>query len=496
MRTRRWHHMFLALMCLILMTALTIGNVDAGATQQGEAGYAAIDAYVTEQVNRLGIPGLALGMVQDGRIAHLQGFGVADSTGREVTPQTPFYIGSVTKSFTALAIMQLVDAGQIDLDAPVQTYLPWFALADKEAAAQITVRHLLNQTSGISTKEGNRDRVSQQGLEEAVRGLGNVSLTEPVGSTYQYSNLNYNIAGLIVEVVSGQPYADYVAQHIFQPLDMRHAYASRAAALADGLSAGHRYVFGHAFAWEEILSPAHLPSGYLIASAEDMAHYAIAHLNDGRYGDTPILSPPGMAELHAPAIPGGGEERQYAMGWNVGRLDGVPILSHSGDVGTFHSVVLLRPDRGSGFVLLANASGFVQLWQVDDIARGIFRLLNGQPPAPISLPPGPRFLYWAVLLTPLLQIVGIAAGWRHWRKRSVGQILLTVVLYVAIPTLWLFVLPSVLEAPIWSGARININHTELAYALLASAVLGMGWSVIYAAMQIRTQRSGSGLRQR
>jgi len=133
---------------------------------------------------------------------------------------------------------------------------------------------------------------------------------------------------------------------------------------------------------------------------------------------------------------------------------------------------------------------------VDEIARGIFSLLNGQPPAPISMPPGPRFLYWAILLTPLLQLVGIASRWRYWRSRGVGQNLLTVVLYIAVPLLWLFVLPSVLEAPIWSGMRININHTELAYGLLASAVLGIGWSIVYTAMYIRTQRIGSGLPQR
>ena len=136
MNTLKGYRIFSALICLTLMLALTIGNVNASPTQQAETDFAAIDAYVTEQMNNLGIPGMALGIVQDGQIVHLQGFGVADSSGRTVTPQTPFYIGSVTKSFTALAVMQLVEAGKIDLDAPVQTYLPWFELADKEASAQ------------------------------------------------------------------------------------------------------------------------------------------------------------------------------------------------------------------------------------------------------------------------------------------------------------------------------------------------------------------------
>ena len=245
---------------------------------------------------------MALGIVQDGKIAHVQGFGVADSSGRAVTSQTPFYIGSLTKTFTALAVMQLVEEGKINLDAPVQTYLPWFELADKDASVKITVRNLLNQTSGISGKDGNGDLVSSLSLEELVRRYISVQPTQPVGQVFQYSNVNYNIAGLIVETVSGQSYADYVTRHILEPLDMRHSYASHAPAAADGLADGHLYIFGYAFRSQLAASPGHLPSGYLIASVEDMTHYAIAHLNEGRYGDTAILSPQGIAELHAPAI--------------------------------------------------------------------------------------------------------------------------------------------------------------------------------------------------
>jgi CubicO group peptidase (beta-lactamase class C family) len=278
MNTFKWNRIFFALICLTLVLALPIGNVKANPTLQGETDFAAIDAYVTEQMNDLDIPGMALGIVQDGQIVHVQGFGVADSSGRTVTPQTPFYIGSVTKSFTALAVMQLVEAGKIDLDAPVQIYLPWFELADKEASAMITVRHLLNQTTGISEKDGNRFWPSQQGLEETVRGLDTIQLAQPVGTTYQYCNINFMITGLIVEKVSGQSYADYVTQHIFEPLDMRHSYASRAPALADGLAEGHIYMFGRVFRDEGPMPPANLPAGTLIASVEDLSHYLIAQL--------------------------------------------------------------------------------------------------------------------------------------------------------------------------------------------------------------------------
>ena len=486
MNTLKRYRILFALICLTLMLLLTIGNIKASPTLQGETDFAAIDTYVTEQMNDLGIPGMALGIVQDGQIVHLKGFGVADSAGRTVTPQTPFYLASVTKSFTALAVMQLVEAGQIDLDAPVQTYLPWFELADKESAAKITVRNLLNHASGISTKDGNRFWASEQSLEEFVRDFDTVQLTQPVGETYQYSNINFGIAGLIVEKVSGQSYADYVTQHIFEPLDMRHSYASREPALADGLAEGHHFVYGYPFASERGIPPAGIPSGGLIASAEDMAHYMIAQLDDGRYGDTSILSPQGITELHAPAIPRTPEEHHYAMGWNAGTVDGVPVVFHDGDDGNFRSMVILIPDSRSGLVVLANATGYEQMPQIPSVALGVINILNGESPAPIpSAPFGPRFLYWAIPLILLLQILGIVFGWRSRQRIRGRSVLLTVVLNLGailllfgLSQLIPFLLPSML-----------VFFPEVGYGLIAVATLGIGWSVIYTVMYLRARSS-------
>jgi hypothetical protein len=244
-------------------------------------------------------------------------------------------------------------------------------------------------------------------------------------------------------------------------------------------------MFGHAFEREYAVPLPNGPGGGLIASVEDMTHYAIAQLSDGRYGDASILSAQGIAELHAPAISTGGDE-QYAMGWNVATVDGIPLVQHSGDVGHFHSIAVLMPDRGSGFVLLANASGFEQIRQVDGIAGGVFRLLNGKPPAPVSLPINVRFLYWAVLLTPLLMILGIAYSWWRWRNRGVGHILLIVLLYSGVALLWLIVVPQLTESPFSS---IRFVHPELGYAMLASAFLGFGWSIIFTVMTLRARRA-------
>jgi CubicO group peptidase (beta-lactamase class C family) len=115
---------------------------------------AAIDSYIADEMRAQPIPGMALGIVQGDQIVYLKGFGVADPSGRAITPQTPFPIGKLSKAFTALAVMLLVEAGKIELDTPVQRYIPWFHVADAAASAQITVRHLLNQIRGLSHAAG------------------------------------------------------------------------------------------------------------------------------------------------------------------------------------------------------------------------------------------------------------------------------------------------------------------------------------------------------
>ena len=196
-----------ALVVLGMTQALATGN---SPSQAIGPDFDAIDAYVQEQMQEMRMPGAALGIVKGDKIVHLEGFGDADDSGREVTPHTPFKIGSMSKSFTALAIMQLVEDGKIDLDAPVQHYIPWFRVADLEASKRITVRHLLNQTSGIPKAAGltfvYEEDSSKDALEKEVRATRYVELTHPPGKVYQYSNLNYTTLGLIVQMVSGEPY--------------------------------------------------------------------------------------------------------------------------------------------------------------------------------------------------------------------------------------------------------------------------------------------------
>jgi CubicO group peptidase (beta-lactamase class C family) len=382
----------------------------------------AIDAYVQQQMDRLHIPGVSLAIVEGDKIVHLRGFGQARPDGETPSPQTPFLIGSLTKSFTALAVMQLVEAGKIDLDAPVQRYLPWFRVADPQASDQITVRHLLNQTSGLSTSSGwiplaDFDN-SSGATKRQARELSTLEITHPVGSAFEYSNANYNLLGLIIEAVSGELYVDYIQNHIFTPLDMSHSYTSQAIAKQNGLAVGHRYWFWFPFA-EPNLSIPHgsLPSGQLISSSEDMARYMIALLNGGRYGDVQIISEAGINELHrgvAEHIEMGNSMGKYGMGWYVSEIGQTKIAWHTGMVPDFSSYMALLPEQKKGVVLLINADHFMMNPALAEVGGGVASLLAGDQPAPIQF----GFIPWAMrslLLIPLIQIIGVAATLRLLR---------------------------------------------------------------------------------
>jgi len=346
-------------LCLMLAVCLKASDTLASDTPQATPDFATIDAYIEAQMNEARIPGVALAIVQGDEIAYLNGYGTADPSGRAVTPQTPFMIASTIKAFTALSIMQLVEAGQVELDAPVRRYVPWFRVADEEASATLTVRHLLNHTSGLSAAAGNElpvsAEMSEMSLENRVRRLSTAHLNRPVGARFEYCSANYDTLGLIVQAVSGQSYEAYVQEHIFTPLDMRQTFTSLAEADQHGLATGYRSWFGLPVPFDAPRPRAYVPSGWAASSsAEDLAHFAIAALNGGRYGNASILSPESLAAMHQPAVRSYSATQFYGLGWNITPVSGVPTVGASGDAPNFQSRILLAPEQHLGIVNLMN----------------------------------------------------------------------------------------------------------------------------------------------
>ncbi len=405
----------------LLALPFTVLSV-AAAASSNEPDSTSIDAYVSAQMQTNHIPGVALGLVHNDQTVHLRGFGQANQSGRAVTPHTPFILASVSKSFTAMAVMQLVEAGKIELDAPVQRYLPWFRVADPVASARITVRHLLSHTSGLPASACETDQVTMT-LEQFVRSLTTVTLDRPVGSRYEYCSANYDILGLIVQTVSGQSYATYVQQHIFAPLQMHDSFASEQEARRDGLAQGHRWLFGVPAPFD-YYNASNVPAGYLVSSAEDLTHYLIAQLNGGRFGSATVLSSAGIATMHTPAVAiteGEGTGSSYGMGWINGPLAGVPAIWHDGEDYNFHALLLIEPQTHWGVILLVNANSLIPLGGANtaltSLDAGVTRLLVGQAPqASLSLTTlyliidGVLVVFSALAVFPLLRL-------RRWSSR-------------------------------------------------------------------------------
>lgn len=378
-------------------------------------------------------------------------------------------------------------------------------MADEKASAQITVRHLLYQTSGLSTKtgrsfQGNGD-TSDTALEQAVRKLSAAELTEPVGAAHQYSTINYSVLGLIVQAVSGQSYESYVQEHIFDPFQMNHSFTSQAEAQPKGLASGYHYAFGIPMAVDLPYNRGLLPAGYLIASAEDMTHFLVAQLNDGRYQDAALLSPAGMIETHNPAVPTGVTDTSYGMGWFVGPINGIPAVHHDGETFNFHANMILLPESQLGIVVLINGENSMDLLfgmaRISDISKGVASLMTGQQP---PTPPANNTLW--VLYGILIGLLIIQVGGVIWSARklqsgrlSEGQISAgrQVVLPLVLNLAWALIILVVLPKMIF-GLPLMVLATglpDLSYTLLVSGLIALGWGILRTVWAFSVSRAGS-----
>jgi CubicO group peptidase (beta-lactamase class C family) len=383
-----------------------------------EQAYKTLDTYLQDQLDAVGIPGAAVAVVQHGVPVHAAAFGRADDSGRPMTVQTPVLLASTSKSLTAIAVMQQVEAGRLRLDEPVQTYLPWFTLDDSRSSS-ITVRHLLHQASGMASKDTAfeaSDAQDPQALEDGVRALSASPLAGEPGKAFHYASANFNILGLVVQTVSGQPFGDYMEQHVFGPLEMTHSHPTRAAARADNAAAGYHRWFGSFWLQGDVPAPTTgMPSSTMYASAEDLGHELTALLDGGRFGDARILRPDTVAAMFEPRVQVDGSKR-YAMGWFIRPLvesadpaRPVPdaalprLVEHQGEWGNSHTYLAMVPESGLGVALVINGNDTAAPSRLKAIDTNILRILYGQSPAPVAVQEDWLQRYsWAVSLGLLL----------------------------------------------------------------------------------------------
>lgn len=406
--------MHLALLASALLPLLV--STGAEAREPHPPDFDAVDGYVERQMAANRVPGLALAITRGDEVVYLKGYGTADN-GKSMTPRTQFYIASLSKGFTALAVMQLVEKGKVGLDEPVRTYLPDFTTTDRKLSDQITVRELLNQTSGLADAGFPAYTLPQPvSLKERVRSLSDARLVSEPGKEFHYTDLNYAVLARIVEVASGKPFGEYLRDRVFTPLQMDDTTsvltAEEAPRQAPHLAEGHVLAFGVPIARGE-MDGFLGGSGGVISTAEDMANYLAMQNNCGRFQGEELADPRSVALMHTPPQ---GIESSYAMGWTAPPGPKPRVVEHDGVLSAFHSDAALVPGEGYGVVLLYDQS--YALADYEGTKRGLLDLLAGRRPDPGGPGAGKIGTILAVLalLTTVLQARGLLRT-RRWAVR-------------------------------------------------------------------------------
>src|SRR5918997_356730 len=419
-----------------------------------DPGLAGIDAYIEKEMREVRIPGLALGIVHNDEVVHLRGFGEADPAGRAVTAQTPFILASASKSFTALAVIQLVESGKIDLDAPVRRYLPDFRVADELASAQIPVRHLLHHTSGLPEDSSFGAMLSHdirdEALSDRVRALADVRLSHGVGAEFEYTDPNYDVLGLVVQTVSGQSYESYIADRIFAPLGMEHSYTDEPDARRNGLATGHRSWFGY---------------------------------------PRPFEAPYSRAAMPAPAVREGTRDIFYGMGWESRSINGVPVVCHDGTNPNFYADMVLDLNNRWGVVILTNFDSLnLNGGRLQNLSSGVISLLHGKEPPQVASPHhpllAPAMLLAAVgtvvMLVGIVRTVLLLRRWRirpESRPRGPWALALRVGLPFVTNVGWGLALLLVFPKLTYPLQPTMLLVPDLGYLILASGLTAQIWGI-------------------
>jgi CubicO group peptidase (beta-lactamase class C family) len=348
-------------------------SVDAAGRLKAE-----LEPKIAAETNEKRLPGFVIGVVKDGKLIYEHGFGVAKLGGAtSITPQSLFHMASVTKTFVATAIMQLVEAGKIDLDAPLVRYLPYFRMDDERYRA-ITIRQMLSHMSGIpDTVNYNWDKPEYDAgaLERFVRSLADKKLVLAPGEKFAYSNSAYEALGDVIAKVSGESFEDYVQHQILTPLGMKSSTLLLREANPQLLTSPHvmeggKIVVSKIFPYNR----AHAPSSTLYSSIEDMSLWAMANLNRGELNGRRILKRETIDTMWRPVTDA--FNLKEGISWFTTEQQGHRYVLHSGgDVG-FESLVMLAPDDGVAVISMTNFASQNKNY-LEDFTSGAMRIMLG-----------------------------------------------------------------------------------------------------------------------
>ncbi len=348
----------------------------------------ALAELVQAAMERHSVPGVAVGSWHDGE-ERLAGFGVTNiEHPLPVDPDTIFQIASISKTFTATAMMRLVERGQIELDAPVRRYLPDFALRDEATAAGLTVRQLFLHVAGFEGDYFDDFGRGDDALARYIASLPTLKQVTPAGERWSYNNAAFNVAGRVMEVAAGQPFETLLRELVLDPLGLDHTCAFPEEVLTHRVAAGHTRIDGRVIVvrpWG--FARACVPAFGLASTVRDLLQYARFHLGDGRAPDgEQLLRPETLRLMQEPAVPAGQPGQATGIAWLIETIDGVKVVGHGGSSNGQRALLRLVPDRRFALAVLTN--GHFGDFVTGEIARWVFERELGlrQPePQPIAI---------------------------------------------------------------------------------------------------------------
>jgi CubicO group peptidase (beta-lactamase class C family) len=347
------------------------------------------------------LPGFAIAVVQDNQLVYSAGFGVKNLARKNdaITPRSLFHMASITKTFVATSIMQLVESGKIDLDSTVVKYLPYFRIAD-ERYKIITVRQMVTHTSGmpdVLDYEWNKPQYDEGAEERYVRSLSNLNLKLEFapGERFEYSNMAFEILGNVIAKASGESFEDYVQHHILTPLGMKDSTLLIKQADPKLLAWGHELdQKGNPFPSKVYpYNRIHSPSSDLHSNVLDMTRWAIANMNHGELDGVRILKASTYEMMWKPSGEFGGKPSPVGISWFVDDYRGNKMISHrGGDIG-FRTFLAMLPDRKIAVVWMTNGEWIPN---TDGVTHAAMDVALGLEPQPID---GKRSIAQAMITT-------------------------------------------------------------------------------------------------
>jgi len=323
-----------------------------------------LDRVINDYVAMEFVPGLSVGVVYNNEVLYTKGFGVNNIETKELVDENSlFHMASVSKTFVATGIMQLVEQGKINLDECLIKYLPYFKLRD-DRYKKITIRQLLSHISGMPDEddyEWDKAQYDEEALERYVRSISNRELMWEPGEKFAYSNIAFEILGDVIAKVSGVSFENYMKENILNVLEMEESNFYKPLVSKDLLTSPHILDIknGYGATVSEIFpyNRAHGPSSTLYSNVVEMCNYAIANMKDGRFGEGKILEANSYTELWTKnaSTDWGGYASEVGLAWFSGEYRGNKVESHSGGDTGFRSELILLPERGIAVVAMVNA---------------------------------------------------------------------------------------------------------------------------------------------